>query len=143
MRALSGFAEGLPPRNVWQLVVTLVCDAALVIFVPWTLLAGAAKLRVLAPGAVLFALVMLAVRPASRAYLSHALEVSADRYGSIGVAFSYLAWLYILSIVFLVTAVVGQAIATDQGGLGRWIQGRLAGTPETDQAASGSASAPA
>lgn len=144
VRALSGFAEGLPPRNVWQLVVTLVCDAVIAIFVPWTLLAGAAQLRVLAPGAVLFALVMLVGRPASRAYLSHALEVSADRYGSIGVAFTYLAWLYILSFVFLVTAVVGQVIATDQGGLGRWLQGdRAAAKPETDQAASGSASNPA
>ena len=61
---------------------------------------------------------MFTVRPATAAWLPHALEVSADRYGPIGVAFTYLAWLYIASFCFLATAVVGQVIATDRGGLG-------------------------
>ena len=65
---------------------------------------------------------MLAVRPATQVWLPHALEVSANRYGSIGVAFTYLTWLYILSFCFLTTAVLGQAIASDSGRLGRWIR---------------------
>jgi hypothetical protein len=54
--------------------------------------------------------------------LPHALEVSADRYGPIVVAFTYLACLYTASFCFLATTLVGQVIATDQGSLGGWIR---------------------
>ena len=87
-------------------------------FVPWALLAGAVRMRLLLPGALLFAALMMTVRPATQAWLPRALETSADRYGSIGVAFTYLTWLYIASWVFLATAVVGQVIANDPGRLG-------------------------
>jgi membrane protein len=88
------------------------------------LLSGAVRLRRLVPGALIFAAVMLAVRPASSLWLPRALEVSADRYGSIGVAFTYLAWLYVVSFCALLTAVVGQVVAEDPGWLGRLIRGR-------------------
>ncbi len=61
---------------------------------------------------------MVAVRPASAIWLPRALETSADRYGAIGVAFTYLAWLYVAAFCFLATAVVGQVVATDTGGSG-------------------------
>ena len=66
---------------------------------------------------------MLAVRPAAGLWLPRALEVSADRYGSIGVAFTYLAWLYVVSFCALLTAVVGQVVAEDPGWLGKRIRG--------------------
>jgi membrane protein len=129
VRAVSGFAEGLPPGNVWQRVVALICDVAIAVFVPWLLLTGAIRLRFLLPGAVIFAVVMLGVRPASAVWLPRALEVSADRYGSIGVAFTYLAWLYVVSFCVLVTAVLGQVIAVDRGWFGQWISGRSEADP--------------
>ena len=49
--------------------------------------------------------------------------MSADRYGPIGVAFTYPACLYTASFCFLATAVLGQVIATDHGELGQWIRG--------------------
>ncbi len=70
---------------------------------------------------------MLAVRPALAAWLPRALDESADRYGSIGVAFTYLASLYTTSFCFLAASVVGQVIATDRGAIGRWIR-----KPDTD-----------
>jgi membrane protein len=121
VRALSGFAEAVPPGNVWQRVVAFTCDLAIALLVPWLLLSGAVRLRCLVPGAMIFALAMLGVRPASALWLPRALEVSADRYGSIGVAFTYLAWLYVVAFCVLLTAVVGQVIAVDRGWLGRWI----------------------
>ena len=66
----------------------------------------------LLPGAVIAALTMLTVRPATAAWLPHALETSADKYGFIGVAFTYLAWLYVIALTLLATAVIGQVIAT-------------------------------
>jgi membrane protein len=112
----------LPPREMLPLLASFALDVAVTLFVPWVLLAGAVRPRLLAPGALVFALLMLAVRPATAAWLPHALEVSADRYGSLGVAFTYLACLYTASLCFLGTALIGQVIANDSGELGAWIR---------------------
>jgi membrane protein len=120
VRAASEPVHVLPPREMLPLLASFALDVAVALFVPWVLLAGAVHPRLLAPGASLFALLMLAVRPATAAWLPHALQVSDDRYGSIGVAFTYLACLYTASFCFLATAVVGQVIANDRGGLGVW-----------------------
>lgn len=122
VRAVSEPVSLLPPREVWPLFVSFSVDVAVAMFVPWVLLARAVRPRLLSVGALVFAALMLAVRPATQVWLPHALEVSANRYGSIGVAFTYLTWLYILSFCFLTTAVLGQAIASDSGRLGRWIR---------------------
>ena len=63
------------------------------------------------------------VRPAADVWLPRALAVSADRYGSIGPAFTYLAWLYVVAFVFVTAAVLGQVVASDTGRLGTWIRG--------------------
>jgi membrane protein len=120
----------LPPREMLPLLASFALDVSVTLFVPWVLLAGAIHPRLLAPGALVFALLMLAVRPATAAWLPHALEVSADRYGSLGVAFTYLACLYTASLCFLATALIGQVIANDRGELGVWIrQGARANEP--------------
>jgi membrane protein len=123
VRALSEFVEAVPPRNFWQRMVVLASDLVIASFVPWLLLSGAVRLRRLVPGALIFGALMLAVRPASALWLPRALEVSAERYGSIGVAFTYLAWLYVVSFCALLTAVVGQVVADDPGWLGKLIRG--------------------
>ena len=136
VRALKSYAAEIPPSNVWQVTVSLVCDLAIGVFVPWVLLSGVVRPRHLAPGALLFGLAMLAVRPASGVWLPRALDVSAERYGSIGVAFTYLAWLYVVSFCFLATAAVGQVITTDRGQIGAWLRGQAPGeAPVTGAAA--------
>jgi hypothetical protein len=83
------------------------------------------------------ALLTLTVRPIMAAWLPKALETSADQYGSIGVTFTYLAMLYAVSFSFMATAILGQVIATDEGGLGRWIRAdAAAATPRPDGARS-------
>jgi membrane protein len=121
-RAVSDSLTVLPPRDVWPSLASFGLDFAVALFVPWVLLAGMVRLPLLAPGALCFALLMLPVRPATAAWLPHALEVSADRYGSIGVAFTYLACLYTASLCYLATTLIGKVIATDQGSLGVWIR---------------------
>jgi membrane protein len=118
VRALGQFASAVPPGEVWERVVAFACDLVIVTFVPWLLLSGAVRPRRLVPAAVLFATVMLFVRPASAVWLPHALDASAERYGSIGVAFTYLAWLYVVGFCVLLTAVLGQVIVVDRGWLG-------------------------
>jgi membrane protein len=123
VRALSGFMAGVPPGGVWQRVVAFAIDVAMTLLVPWLLLSGVIPVRRLLPTSLLFAMLMLVVRPASELWLPRALEVSADRYGSIGVAFTYLAWLYVVAFTLLLSAVVGRAVAMDEGWLGRWFRG--------------------
>jgi membrane protein len=103
-------------------VISIGLDILVGAFVPWLLLANRVPVRRLIPGAVVFALANLVVRPASEAYLRRALEDSADQFGSIGVAFTYLAWLYVVSFVFLAAAVTGNVIAEDRGRLGEFVR---------------------
>jgi membrane protein len=121
-RSLGRFTDPIPPRNAWTLVVTFGLDVVVAAFVPWLLLANKVPMRRLIPGAVVLAVAMLVVRPASEAYLPRALEASADQYGSIGVAFTYLAVLYVFAFVFLAAAIIGNVIAEDQGRLGQFIR---------------------
>jgi membrane protein len=123
VRTVSKPLAGLPPRELWPLAFSLACDVVVATFVPWALLAGAVRARLLVPGALLFATLMAPLRPATSLWLPRALEASADRYGSIGVAFTYLTWLYVASFCFLATAVLGQVIASDQGRIGARIRG--------------------
>jgi membrane protein len=122
-RQLHNFTARLLPPGFWDKVAAAAADVAITLFIPVVLLAGAVPIRRLLPGALLFGAVMLFVRPASEVYLPHALNVSAERYGSIGVAFTYLAWLYVVAFCFLVTGVMGKVIATDEGRVGIWIRG--------------------
>lgn len=98
---------------------------------PWLLLAGRVPMRWLVPGALLFAVGMLLAHPVSTRYLSTAIEVSASRFGAIGVAFTYLTYLYAVAWWLLATAVVGQVVTTDEGSLGQLVRGRpQEGKPE-------------
>ena len=123
-RALTRYLREVPPATVWQLAAALAIDISIGVFVPWILLAGEVPMRRLLSGATIFGLVMLLVRPASAVWLPRALDVSADRYGSIGVAFTYLAWLYVVAFCFLAASVMGQVVTTDTGWLGQWLRGR-------------------
>jgi len=122
-RQLHDFSARLPPPGFWDIVAAAASDVAIALFIPIVLLAGAVPVRRLLPWALLFGTVMLIVRPAGAVYLPRALTLSADRYGSIGVAFTYLAWLYVVAFCFLLSGVVGKVIATDEGRVGVWIRG--------------------
>ncbi|XVV08320.1 YhjD/YihY/BrkB family envelope integrity protein [Actinoplanes sp. CA-131856] len=104
-------------------LVTLAADFGGALFVPWILSARQIRARLLLPGALLFGVAMLVLRPIGSVYLPHALDVSSARFGTIGVAFTYIGWLYVLSFAYLITAAAGQVIATDPGRLGRAIRG--------------------
>ena len=123
-RTLPRIADDVPPATFWRMVASATVDVGIAVCVPWLLLAGRVRARHLLPGAVIFAVAMAFVRPASKTWLPHALELSADRYGSIGVAFTYLAWLYAFSFCLLASAVLGQVITSDPGRFGRWLRGR-------------------
>jgi membrane protein len=120
---LSDRTGVLPPREFWPVAASFLTDLLVATFVPWVLLSGRVRARVLLPGSIVFSLVMLVVRPATSVWMPRALEESAARYGSIGIAFTYLAYLYVASFIFLSSALIGQVLASDSGRLGTLIRG--------------------
>ncbi|CUR55164.1 conserved membrane hypothetical protein [metagenome] len=121
-RFLRVVVDGFPPAGLWLTVALFAANASMAIFIPWLLLEGRVGMRLMAPGAVLFATVMAFIRPITVVALPRALDASADHYGSIGVAFTYLTYLYIISWIFLAAAALGQVIATDRGAFGAWVR---------------------
>jgi membrane protein len=125
IKVLVRFAMDGPAPYATTALLTFAADCGGALFVPWLLTARKVPARMLLPGAALFGLTMLVIRPAGSIYLPHALEVSEARFGTIGVAFTYIGWLYVLSFAYLATAAAGQVIATDRGRLGQMIRGEI------------------
>ncbi|WP_246606002.1 YihY/virulence factor BrkB family protein [Paractinoplanes toevensis] len=110
-RLLGWLAGMLPAPRLGQAVAYLLADCATAILVPWLLLGKRAPRAPLLFGGAAFGLIMLAVRAAGSVYLPRALQSSADRYGTIGLAFTFVGWLYVLSFCLLLSAVVGGVLA--------------------------------
>lgn len=134
-RAFVDVTDGLPPPGFWQVVTSLTFDVAITVFVGWILLAGVVPIRRLLPGALLFGLCMLFVRPASALFLPKSLDTSAQHYGSFGVAFTYIAWLYIIAFCFVAANAIGSVIVNDDGSFGAWIRRSDPATSEDGDAA--------
>ena len=124
VRALIAAAGVLPPRAVWPSPSRSPATWPSALFVP----VGAARRgrRAPAPGPRRGALRAHDAhvpsrqrRPGSRGRSRRARTAT----GPSGVAFTYLAWLYVASFILLATAVVGQVVATDVGRLGELIRG--------------------
>ena len=64
-------------------------------------------------GGIAFGLMMVAVRGAGTIYLPRALQSSTDKDGTIGLAFTYIGWLYVLSFCLLLSAVIGGMISNE------------------------------
>ena len=111
----------LPRPGVWSGLLLLLVDFVVAVVVPRLLLGQAVPVRMLLPSGCAFAIAMLGMRPAGEVYLPRALQSSYDRYGTIGLAFTYIGWLYALAFCLLLTAVVGHVVTREglPGGLGR------------------------
>ena len=84
----------------WTLVLTFGLDILVAVFMPWLLLANRVPVRRLIPGGVCLRRGHAGGATSRAGVLPRALEESADQYGSIGVAFTYLAGLYVMSFIF-------------------------------------------
>ncbi|MGA5300024.1 YihY/virulence factor BrkB family protein [Nucisporomicrobium flavum] len=128
---LSGWlTAGLPRPRLWSGTLLLAADCAIAVLLPVLLLSRAVPARMLLPGGLAFACVMLVVRPVGGVYLPRALQTSYDRYGTIGLAFTYIGWLYVMAFCLLVTAVLGEVIARDAGVAGRIVRGSRMGAAD-------------
>ncbi|SNS85328.1 YhjD/YihY/BrkB family envelope integrity protein [Actinoplanes regularis] len=112
-RLLGWVVSLLPGAPVVGVLATFVADCALAILLPWLLLGTGAPRGPLLIAAGAFGLMMIAVRSAGAIYLPRALESSTDRYGTIGLAFTFIGWLYVLSFCLLLSAVIGRMVTAD------------------------------
>lgn len=116
--------DDIPPNpTLWDLVSVFVLDATIAVLVPVVLVERQVAVRHLLPGAVLFAVAMTVARPVVDAYLPVALANSSGSYGTIGVAFTYISYLYAVAFAFLGSATIGQVLVCDQGWLGARLRG--------------------
>ncbi|RZU49438.1 membrane protein [Krasilnikovia cinnamomea] len=122
-RLLGWATRDLPLPHLSLALLQFAADCAVATLLPWLVLGSAVRPRLLAAGGLIFALAMIFLRPAGEVFLPIALRSSADRYGTIGVAFAYIGWLYVVSFCLLLTAVLGQVIAEDEGFPGRLVRG--------------------
>ena len=122
VRRLIQAVSQLPLPETSGIAIAFVTDAAVGLLLPWVLLARQIRIRMLVPGAIAYATAMVPIRIASHIWFPDTLESSASRYGAIGVAFTYIAWLYAVAFCFLAANVVGNVLATDESPLGRWIR---------------------
>jgi membrane protein len=150
-------AAGVRRRLVWigglavYLLVTLTVDglrdsgddletlyrvavgAGAIVFYTWTpyVLLGRRVRRVaLAPTIALTLLTAIAFSLVSSFYMPDLASSQAERYGTVGFAFALLTWLFVQSMLIVVSAIVGAAIAE------RWMgplpTGEMTGAGESD-----------
>ncbi|WIM98414.1 YhjD/YihY/BrkB family envelope integrity protein [Actinoplanes oblitus] len=112
-RVLGWLASLLPAPHVSGLLVSFVADCSLAILLPWLLLGGRAPRGPLLAGGVVFGLLMIAVRGGEAIYLPRALKSSTDKYGTIGLTFTYIGWLYVLSFCLLLAAIIGGIVSRE------------------------------
>jgi membrane protein len=93
-----------------KIVVSLALGAALWTATPYLLLGGRLDWHDLVPGAFLTAIGMSAVSVTSVIWFPRSITASADQFGSMGVAFALLSWLFAAACVLVATATGGAVI---------------------------------
>jgi uncharacterized BrkB/YihY/UPF0761 family membrane protein len=102
--------RGTGPMPVLQFVVEAVIWSVLWWITTWIVINRSVSLRALLPGSVLAGLGFAGAAVVGRVYLPRALAASAEQFGILGLAFSYIGWLFVLMAVFLVAATIGRVI---------------------------------
>ena len=76
----------------------------------WLVVNRHLSLQALLPGSVLAGLGIAGATAVGRVYLPQVLAASADEFGVLGLAFSYIGWLFVLMAVFLGSVTIGRVI---------------------------------
>lgn len=137
IRRLGKATEGLVAPALWGFLVVALGYGLVLLVVSYVLVRAAVPTRWLAPGAVLGGIALGVLSQVSGLWLPHALQTGEERFGSIGVAFTYLGYLYVAAFVLVLTTLVGAVLVRDDGALGRWLRGTA---PVTGAVESGSPS---
>jgi membrane protein len=109
--------------TVGELLLTFVINGLLWTWAPWLLLAGQVSWRRLLPGGVIMGLCTVGTSIASGFYLPRALVSASRQFGALGIAFTYIGWLFVVAFVLVGSTVLGAVLAGDESRLARLIVG--------------------
>jgi membrane protein len=110
---LLNHAAGGIAQYVAALGLTFVLNTFLWSIVPWLLLVGHVSLARLLPGAALMGVGSVGLTVAGRIYVPRALQAGSEHFGDLGVAFTLIGWLFVVSFVLVVTTVLGAVLVQD------------------------------
>lgn len=109
---ISGAAAARAQLGTVGLLIAIAATAAFFgiwLWLEWLLPHGDAPLRALIPGAIVFALGLQVVHLGTALFIGDKVARASATYGSLGVAFTVLAWLYILSRIVVASAMLNAA----------------------------------
>ena len=135
LRALQTASHGDPYGTAGALLLTFILNSLLWTWAPWLLLAREVSWRRLLPGGVIMGCCTVATSIAGGVYLPRALVSAYRQFGALGIAFTYIGWLFVVAFGLVCSTVLGAVLARDESRLGRLIVGGQpgpAGQPEPD-----------
>ncbi len=131
-RALYLGSAGNLYGTAGTLLLTLIVNSLLWTWAPWLLLARRVSWRRLLPGGVIMGSCTVATSIASGVYLPRALDSASRQFGALGVAFTYIGWLFVVAFVLVCSTVLGAVLARDESRLARLIVGERPGPAGQD-----------
>lgn len=102
--------RGTGALSVLEFMIEVAVWSALWWVASWIVINRTVSLRALLPGSVLAGFGFAVAAVAGRVYLPGAFASSADQFGVLGLAFSYVGWLFVLMSVLLVAVTTGRLI---------------------------------
>ena len=122
LRALQLASTGVF-ATVSELLLTFALNSLLWTWAPWLLLARQVAWRRLLPGGVIMGVCSMGTSIASGIYLPRALVSASRQFGALGIAFTYIGWLFVVAFVLVCSTVLGAVLARDESRLARLIVG--------------------
>jgi hypothetical protein len=123
LRALQLASTGLY-ATLGELLLTFTMNTLLWTWAPWLLLARQIPWRTLLPGGLLMGLCTMATSIASGIYLPRALVSASNQFGALGIAFTYIGWLFVVAFALVCSTVLGAVLARDESRIARLVVGQ-------------------
>ncbi|MET8652540.1 hypothetical protein [Nocardia aurea] len=120
-RQLGRIAYVGPPLS---LAIELIIWSFVWILVPFVLTKGTLNGRLLWTSGILTAIGLCLVHIAGRVVLPRLAANAREQFGPLGLAFTSISWLFVLSLVIVGAAAVVKAFALDETVVGRFLRGR-------------------
>jgi membrane protein len=127
--------SGVRFNTVADAAVIFIVHSVLWTWVPWVLMSARVPMRLLAPGGVLMGATMVVLSGVGHIYVPRTLDAAANQFGSLGVAFTYITWLFVLSFALVLATILGAVIVRDEGWFARLLRGSTPLPAEADQEA--------
>jgi uncharacterized BrkB/YihY/UPF0761 family membrane protein len=108
--ATRNVVDGAGAMPVLELVAEAAIWCVLWWIASWIVINRSVGLRALLPGCVLAGIGFAGAALVGRVYLPPTLAASANQFGVLGLAFSYIGWLFVLMFVLLVAVTIGRII---------------------------------